>query len=114
LENIRTTNGPTSLPTDDKNIVSVYISVGKYSTNADSSNLWCHYCEENNHSTHDCRAISKFKNQKKALFEAIVGYVKSSLAFLFEDINSLKGQWKPEKAESNKKSIKESRIPFLQ
>jgi hypothetical protein len=31
--------------------------------------MWYHYCDKNNHNTADFRAIAKFKQQKKALFE---------------------------------------------
>jgi hypothetical protein len=57
----------------------------------------------------DCRAIAKLKKQKKACFEAKAGPEKKSLAFLaiFEEINALKRQLKPEKNESSKKSTKE-------
>jgi hypothetical protein len=33
-------------------------------------NMWCHYCDKNNHNTADCREIARFKQQKKAQFEA--------------------------------------------
>jgi hypothetical protein len=52
--------------------------------------MWCHYCDKNNHNTADCRAIAKFKQQKKAHFGAKAGPGKKSLAFLFEEINALK------------------------
>jgi hypothetical protein len=57
----------------------------------------------------DCRAIAKFKQQKnnKACFEAKAGPGKKSLAFLFEEINALKRQLKPEKTTSSKKRNKE-------
>jgi hypothetical protein len=32
--------------------------------------MWCHYCDKNNHNVADCRAIAKFKQQKKACSEA--------------------------------------------
>jgi hypothetical protein len=49
------------------------------------------------------------KKQKKACFEAKAGPGKNSLAFLvlFEEINALKKQLKPEKNERSKKSTKE-------
>jgi hypothetical protein len=77
--------------------------------------MWCHYCDKNNHNTADSRAIAKFKQQKnnKALFEAKAGPGKMSLAFLFEEINALKRQLKPEKTASSKKSTKEGCIPPL-
>jgi predicted HTH transcriptional regulator len=77
LEKIRPTIGPnpSSLPVDNKKIVYVTSSVGKFSKNHKGSNMWCHYCDKNNHNTADCREISKFKQQKnnKACFEAKVG-----------------------------------------
>jgi hypothetical protein len=67
--------------------------------------MWCHNCENNYHNTADCRAIAKFKQQKKAHFETKAGHRKKSLAFLvlFEEINALKRQLKPEKTASSKK-----------
>jgi hypothetical protein len=72
--------------------------------------VWCHYCDKNNHNTADCRAIAKFKQQKKACYEAKAGPRKKSLAFLFlfEDINTLKRKLKPEKTASSKKRKTES------
>jgi hypothetical protein len=111
LEKIRRTNGPnpSSLPVDNKNRVSATSSVGNSSKNHKLSNMWCHYCDKNNHNTADCREIAKFKQQKnnKACFEAKTGPGKKSLAFLFEEINTLKIQLKFEKTASSKKSIKE-------
>jgi hypothetical protein len=76
--------------------------------------MWCHYCDKNNHNTTDCRAIAKFKQQKKACFEAKAGPGKKSLAFLslFEKINALKRQLqlKPEKTARSKKRKAESII----
>jgi hypothetical protein len=65
LVTIRRTNGPNppSLPVDNKK--SVTSSVGKSSKNHKGSNMWCHYCDKNNHNTADCRAITKFKQQKR-------------------------------------------------
>jgi hypothetical protein len=69
--------------------------------------MWCHYCDKNNHNTADCKEIAKFKQQKysKACFEAKAGPGIKSLAFLilFEEINALKRQLKPENAASSKK-----------
>jgi hypothetical protein len=116
LEKIRRTNGPnpSSLPVDNKEIASVTSSVGKSSKNHKGSNMWCHYCDKNNHNTVDCRAIAKFKQQKKnkACFEAKAGPGKKSLAFLclFEEINAFKRQLKPEKTASNMKRKAESFI----
>jgi hypothetical protein len=86
-------------------------SVDKSSKNHKGSNIWCHYCDKNNHNTANCRAIAKFKQQNKACFEATSGPGKKSLALIciFEEINELKRQLqlKPEKTASSKKSIKE-------
>jgi hypothetical protein len=80
LEKIRCTNGPnpSSLPVDNKKRVSVPISVGKSSKNHISSSMWCHYCDKNNHNAADYREISKFKQKKKACFEAKDGTGKKS------------------------------------
>jgi hypothetical protein len=51
----------------------------------------------------DCRAISKFKQQKKARLEFKYGPRKKSLAFHFEEIDALKTQLKPENIASSKK-----------
>jgi hypothetical protein len=69
LEKIRRTNGPnpSSLPVDNKK--SVTSSVGKSSKNNKGSNMWCHYCDKKTYSKGDCRAIAKFKQQKKACFK---------------------------------------------
>jgi hypothetical protein len=56
----------------------------------------------------DCRAIAKFKQQKKACFEAKDGPGKKSLAFLFEELNALKRQLKPEKTAINKKRTRKA------
>jgi hypothetical protein len=78
-------------------------SVGKYSKNHKGSNMFCHYCDKNKHNTADCRAIFKFKQQKKYCFEAKDGPGKMSLAFPFEEINALNRQLKHEKIASSKK-----------
>jgi hypothetical protein len=74
--------------------------------------MWCHHCDKNNQNTADCRANAEFKQQKKnkASFEAKAGPRKKSLAFcfLFEEINALKRQLKPEKTASSKKRKAES------
>jgi hypothetical protein len=51
--------------------------------------------------------LPNIKQQEEACFEIKVRSVKKSLAFLFEEINALKRQLKPEKTASSKKSIKE-------
>jgi hypothetical protein len=110
LEKIRRTNGPnpSSLPVDNKK--SVTSSVGKSSKNHKGSNIWCYYFDKNNHNTADCRVVVKFKPQKKARFEAKGGPRKKSLAFLvlFEEINALKRQLKPEKTASSKKRTRKA------
>jgi hypothetical protein len=82
--------------------------------------MWCHYCDKNNHNnnnnhnTADCRAIAKFKKQKKnkAQFEAKAGPGRKYLAFLFEDINALKRQLKPENTANNKKRTRKAESIF--
>jgi hypothetical protein len=61
LEKIRRTNSPnpSSLPVDNKERVSATSSVSKSSRNHKGSNMWCHYCDKNNHNTADCREIAK-------------------------------------------------------
>jgi hypothetical protein len=117
LEKIRRTNGPnpSSLPVDNKKVVSVTSSVGKSSNYHKGSNMWCYYCDKKNHNTADCRAIAKFKQQKnnKACFEAKAEPGKKSLAFLFEEINALKRQLKPGKNSSSKKRKAESLLISL-
>jgi hypothetical protein len=51
--------------------------------------MWCHYCDKNYRNTADFRAISKFKQQKQAHFEAKAELGKKSLAFLLKEINAL-------------------------
>jgi hypothetical protein len=55
--------------------------------------MWCHYCDKNYHNTADCRAIAKFKQQKKACFEAKAERGKKSLAFLSNKLMHAKGSW---------------------
>jgi hypothetical protein len=68
LEKIKRTNGPnpSSLPVDIKISNTVTISVGKSSKNHKGSNMWCYYCDKNNHNTANCRTIAKIKQQIKA------------------------------------------------
>jgi hypothetical protein len=113
LENfgkIRRTNGPnpSSLQVDSKK--SVTSSVDKSSKNHKGSNMWCHYCDKNNHKTADFRAIAKFKQQKKACLEAKAEPGKKSLSLLvlFEEINAPKRQLKPEKTASSKKRTRKA------
>jgi hypothetical protein len=115
LEKIRHTNSPnpSSLPVEKEKRVAVTRSVGK-SKNHKGSNMWCYYCDKNNHNTADCREIVKFKQHKKANFEAKAGSGKKSLAFLcrLEEINALKRklQLKPKKTASSKNSTKEGQV----
>jgi hypothetical protein len=70
----------------------------------------CHYCENNNHNTADCRAIDKFKQHNKARFEAKAGPRNKSLAFLvlFEEINALKRQLKPAKLQAVRRETRKA------
>jgi hypothetical protein len=112
LEKIRRTNGPnlSSLQLDNNKRISVTCSVDKSSKNHKGSNMWCHYCDNQNHNTADCRAIAKFKQKKKnkACIEAKAGPGKKSLPFIFEEINALKRQLNPEKTASSTKRKDES------
>jgi hypothetical protein len=112
LEKIRSSNGPNpfSLPKDNNKSVSVTISVGKSFKNHKWFKIWCRYCDENNHNTADFRAIAKFKQQEKPCFEVKAGPGTKSLAFLllFEEIDELKRQLKPEMTASSKKRKTES------
>jgi hypothetical protein len=67
LEKIRRSNGPnpSSLPVDNKKRVSVTSSVDKSSKNHKGSNMWCHYCDKNNHNTADSRAIENLNSRKR-------------------------------------------------
>jgi hypothetical protein len=113
LEKIRRTNGPnpSSLPVANKK--SVTSSVGKSSKNHKGPNMWCHYCDKNNHKTADCRAIAKFKQQKRSrlalkpklvlersLWPSI--YFSEKLMHLKGTQKTLKRQMKPEKTASRK------------
>jgi hypothetical protein len=91
LEKIRHTNGPnpSSLAVDNKKPVTT--SVGKFSKNPKWSNMWCHYCDKNNHNTADCRAIANFKQQKKARFEAKAGTGKIFWPSFSKKLMHLKG-----------------------
>jgi hypothetical protein len=51
LKKIRRTNDPATLPVDNKKPVTVTSFVGKFSKNAKSSSMQCHYCDKNNHIT---------------------------------------------------------------
>jgi hypothetical protein len=71
--------------------------------------MWCHYCDRNNNNnTADYRANTNFKREKKACFEEGAGPGKKSLSFLFNEVNALKSQLKPEKTKSSKKRKAES------
>jgi hypothetical protein len=102
LEKIKKSNEVAPLPVVNKNAVGSSVCRSKVSS------LWYHYCEKNNHNTADCRAIAKTKQQKKVRFEAKSVPKRQSLAFLFEETNALKRQWKPEKFIMNKKRKVES------
>jgi hypothetical protein len=104
LEKIRFTYNlnPSSLPVDSKK--SVTSSVGKSSKNPKGYNMWCHCCDKNNHNTADCRAISKFNQQKNDCVEA----KEARKTFNFEkEINVLQRQFKHEKTKIIKKRKEE-------
>ena len=102
LEKIRRINGSAPLPVDNKKpIVSSTVGVGVGKKK--SSKMWCHYCDKNNHNTADCRAIAKAKQHKNGHFETKAVPGKKSLAFLFEEINSLKKQLNTKIPDSKKR-----------
>jgi hypothetical protein len=61
LEKIMCANDPDTLLIYNKKGINVTSRVGKYSKNPKYSNMWCHYGDNNNQNTADCREISKFK-----------------------------------------------------
>jgi hypothetical protein len=71
LEKIRCSNGPnpSSIPVYNKKAASITGSVGKSSKNHKGYNMWCHYCDKNNHNTTDFRAINKFNSRKRLVFK---------------------------------------------
>jgi hypothetical protein len=97
LEKIRCTNGPnpSSLPVDNRKRVSVTSNVGKSSKNHKGSNMWCHYCDKNNHKTADCRAIAKFKQQKSIDLKPKLNPERSVWPSLFfsKKLMHSKGSW---------------------
>jgi hypothetical protein len=111
LENIRCTNGPNLSSLQKYNKKSVTSIVGKSSKNHKGYNMWCRYCDKNNHNTADCREIAKFKQQKKTriALKPKLDLEKSlwPSCFLFEEINALKRQLKLKKTASSKKGYKE-------
>jgi hypothetical protein len=66
-----------------------------------------YYFDKKNHKMDDFRSISKFKQQKKTIFEAKCVPKKKSLAFLFEESNALKRQFNHQKTASSDKSAME-------
>jgi hypothetical protein len=95
LEKIRRTNGPNpaSLPIYNKKRVSdtVTSSVGKSSKNHKGSNIWCQYCDTNNNNTADCRAIAKFKQQKKLALKPKLDAERSLWPSFSKKLMHLKG-----------------------
>jgi hypothetical protein len=70
--------------------------------------MWCHNSDKNIQNKANCRAFAKFKKEKKDHFESQSGFREKSLAFLFEEINTLKRKLKPNKAASSKKGDNKS------
>jgi hypothetical protein len=116
LQKIKSTHGPSPalLPLYNNKRVSVSSSVAKPSKDHKGYNIWCHFCDKNNHNTTDLSVIAKFKQQKnnKACFEAKAGPGKNFLAFLalFEEINAIKRQLKPEKTAVRKGRLNPSSL----
>jgi hypothetical protein len=76
LEKIRRTNGPnpSSLPVDNKKHVSVtsFSIVGKSSKNHKMSNMWCHYCDKNNHNTRKRLALKPKLDPERSLWPSLI------------------------------------------
>jgi hypothetical protein len=74
LEEIKHTNRAVSMSMYCKKLVNISIFKSKKSSR--SSNTFCQYCDKNNCNMTVCRKFSKFKQQKKANFEANSVYGK--------------------------------------
>jgi hypothetical protein len=78
LEKIKHTNGlnPSSLPLNNKKRVSVTSNVGKSSKNHKGSNMWCHYCDKNNHNTADkTNAVRRSTTKAEFIFSTEINGV---------------------------------------
>jgi transposase InsO family protein len=108
LDKIRRANGPVPALGVDNN-TAVTSSVGNSNARKrQKTSKWCHYCDKNNHNTAECREIAKAKQHKKAQYGTKAVSGKKSVSFLLEEINALKKQLKPAKAENPKKRKGES------
>jgi hypothetical protein len=76
----------------------VYIAVDKKKL---KTQMWYHYCHRNSHNMADCKAIMAVKKHKEAQ-DWFSG--KKALPFFAKEINALKKQLKPSKAENRKEA----------
>jgi hypothetical protein len=108
LDKIRRMNGPApTVAVDNNTSITSRVGVGP-ARKKQKTNMWCHYCDKNNHNTAECREIAKAKQHKKAQYGSKAVPGKKALSFLFEEINAIKKQLKPAKAENTKKRKVES------
>jgi hypothetical protein len=108
LDKIRHTYGPAPTVAVDNNTSFTNIVGTSNTRKKQKTKIWCHYCDKNNHNTADCREIANAKQHKKAQHGSKVVPGKKALAFLFEEINSLKKQLKPVQKQNPKKRKAES------
>ena len=90
-------NGPDStLAVDNNTSVTSRVGVGPV-RKKQKTNMWCHYCDKNNHNMVKCREIAKAKQRKKTQYGSKAVPGKKALSFLFEEINAIKKQLKPQR-----------------
>ena len=90
-------NGPAlTVAVDNNTSITSRVGVGPVKKKH-KTKMWCHYCDKNNHNTAKCQEIAKVKQHKKTQYGTKADQGKKALSFLFEDINALKKQLKPEK-----------------
>jgi hypothetical protein len=96
-------NGPASTVAVDINTsITSRVGIGPVKKKQ-KTKMWCQYSDKNNHNMAECREIVKVKQNKKAQHGTKAVPRKKALSFLFEEINPLKKQLKPAKAENPKK-----------
>ena len=68
LDKIRRMNGPApTVAVDNNTSITSRVGVGPV-RKKQKTNMWCHYCDKNNHNTAECREIAKAKQHKKAQY----------------------------------------------
>ena len=70
LDKIRHMNGPApAVAVDNSTSITSRVGVGSV-RKKQKTNMWCHYCDKNNHNTAECREIAKAKQHKKTQYGA--------------------------------------------